>query len=96
MYNAIIPDELLFQTGVYKERLSQSSLYYATTQVSDLEAREVFAWYQKKGLTFHFGQNEETDLTERQVLLQCKTYIAAVRLADESVPRPSASSINRD
>jgi hypothetical protein len=83
MYNAIIPDELLFQTGVYKERLSQSSLYYATTQVSDLEAREVFAWYQKKGLTFHFGQNEETDLTERQVLLQCKTYIAAVRLADE-------------
>jgi hypothetical protein len=83
MYNAIIPDELLFQTGVYKERLSQSALYYAATQVSDIEAREVFAWYQKKGLQFHFGPNEETDLTERQVLMQCKTYIAAVRLADE-------------
>jgi hypothetical protein len=83
MYNAIIPDELLFPTGVYKERLSQSALYYATTQVTDLEAREVFAWYQNKGLTFHFGPNEETDLTERQVLLQCKIYIAAVRLADE-------------
>ena len=27
MFNAIIPDELLFQTGVYKERLSQSALY---------------------------------------------------------------------
>ena len=27
MYNAIIPDELLHPTGVYKERLSQSTLY---------------------------------------------------------------------
>lgn len=83
MYNAIIPDELLFPTGVYKERLSQSALYYAATQVTDSEAREVFDWYQKKGFTFHFGKNETTDLTERQVLLQCKTYIAAVRIADE-------------
>ncbi len=83
MYNAIIPDELLFSTGVYKERLSQSALYYAATQVTDSEAREVFDWYRKKGFTFHFGKNETTDLTERQVLLQCKTYIAAVRIADE-------------
>ena len=83
MYNAIIPDELLFQTGVYKERLSQSALYYATTQVSDAEAQEVFEWYKKKGLKFHFGKDEATELTERQVLLQCKTYIAAVRIADE-------------
>ena len=83
MYNAIIPDELLFQTGVYKERLSHSALYYATTQVSDAEAKEVFNWYKKKGLKFHFGTDEATELTERQVLLQCKTYIAAVRIADE-------------
>jgi hypothetical protein len=83
MYNAIIPDELLFQTGVYKERLSQSALYYATTQVSDAEAKEVFNWYKKKGLKFHLGTDEATELTERQVLLQCKTYIAAVRIADE-------------
>ena len=83
MYNAIIPDELLFSTGVYKERLSQSALYYATTQVTDAEAQEVFNWYKKKGFKFHFGTNEETELTERQVLLQCKMYIAAVRIADE-------------
>jgi len=83
MYNAIIPDELLFSTGVYKERLSQSALYYAATQVSDAEAQEVFAWYQQHGLKFHFGTDEATELTERQVLLQCKTYLAAVRLADE-------------
>jgi hypothetical protein len=42
MYNAIIPDELLFKTGVYKERLSQSALYYGATQVSDYEAQREF------------------------------------------------------
>lgn len=83
MYNAIIPDELLFPTGVYKERLSQSALYYAATQVPDAEARKVLAWYRQRGLTFHFGTDEATELTEQQVLWQCKTYIAAVRLADE-------------
>ena len=33
MFNAIIPDDLLHPTGVFKERLSQSALYYETTQV---------------------------------------------------------------
>ena len=83
MYNAIIPDDLLFQCGVCKERLSQSALYYGATQVPDREAQAVFAWYIKKGFTFHFGRNEATDLTPRQVLWQCKTYIAACRIADE-------------
>jgi hypothetical protein len=83
MFNAIIPDELLHPTGVFKERLSQSALYHAATQVTDAESRAVFDWYQAKGLKFHFGTNEESELTERQVLLQCKTYVAAVRIADE-------------
>ena len=38
MFNAIIPDHLLNPTGVFKERLSQSALYYETTQVTDDEA----------------------------------------------------------
>ena len=41
MFNAIIPDDLLNPTGVFKERLSQSALYYETTQVSDDEATAV-------------------------------------------------------
>ncbi|MFT3829138.1 MAG: fucose isomerase [Opitutaceae bacterium] len=82
MYNAVIPDELLFPTGVFKERLSQSALYYGATQVSDAEAHEVFAWYKAKGLKFRFGTDEASELTEAQVLWQCKTYVAAVRLAD--------------
>jgi len=83
MYNAIIPDELLFSTGVYKERLSQSALYYGTTQVSDAEAKDVFDWLKRKGMKFHLGSDEATELTEGQVLLQCKTYVAALRIADE-------------
>lgn len=83
MYNAIIPDELLFPTGVYKERLSQSALYYAATQVPEAEARAVYDWLRGKGMTFHLGSNEESDLTENQILWQCRTYIAALRIADE-------------
>jgi hypothetical protein len=83
MYNAIIPDELLFQTGVFKERLSQSALYYAATQTPKAEGRKVYDWLRAKGMKFHFGPNPETDLTEDQVLWQCRTYIAALRIADE-------------
>jgi hypothetical protein len=83
MFNAIIPDSLLNPTGVYKERLSQSALYYAATQVSDEEAREVYNWYLDKGMQFKTGGSEEADLTEQQILMQCKTYIAAMRIADE-------------
>jgi hypothetical protein len=83
MFNAIIPDELLHPTGVFKERLSQSSLFAAMQTVNDTEAGAVVAWLKKRGLQFHFGPNEETDLTEAQVLQQAKMYIAAVRIADE-------------
>ncbi|HVS54000.1 MAG TPA: fucose isomerase [Opitutaceae bacterium] len=83
MFNAIIPDELLFPTGVYKERLSQSALYYGATQVSDAEARAVYTWLVAKGMKFRLGRDEAKDLTKAQVLQQCKTYVAALRLADE-------------
>jgi len=83
MYNAIIPDELLNPLGVFKERLSQSALYYETMQVSDAEAQAVYRWYKQRGMKFHLGTDEETELTENQVLTQCKMYIAAMRIADD-------------
>ncbi|MBV8141656.1 MAG: fucose isomerase [Verrucomicrobia bacterium] len=83
MYNAIIPDELLHPTGIYKERLSQSTLYAKMLMISDEEARKIYDWLLARGVKFHFGRSEETDLTENQVLQQCKMYIAAVRIADE-------------
>jgi len=82
MFNAIIPDRLLHATGVFKERLSQSAVYHETMQVGDAEARAVMQWLEKAGMRFHFGRHEATDLTRAQVLLQCKMYIATLRIAD--------------
>lgn len=83
MYNAIIPDELLHRTGVFKERLSQSALYAAMRSVSDSEAAEVREWLDRKGMRFRTGSNPETDLTDAQILDQCRMYIAALRIADD-------------
>ena len=83
MYNAIIPDELLHPTGVFKERLSQSALYAAMQIVPDDEAGAVRQWLDARGMKFITGPNPETDLTDDQIHQQCKMYIAATRIADD-------------
>jgi hypothetical protein len=83
MYNAIIPDDLLMNVGVYKERLSQSALAYETWQVKDDEAWAVRRWMEERGMKFLTGPNPDRDLTDDQILTQCKMYIAALRIADD-------------
>jgi len=83
MYNAILEDELLNPLGVYKERLSQSALVAAIRLVPDAEAQQVRHWLDQRGFTFKTGTDPETDLTDSQILEQCKMYIAALRIADE-------------
>ncbi len=83
MFNAIIPDHLLNATGVFKERLSQSALYHETTLVSDREATDVRRWLESRGMKFETGPVHEMDLTDTQIALQCKMYIAALRIADD-------------
>jgi hypothetical protein len=83
MYNAIIDDELMNPTGIYKERLSQSALVAAMRNVSDDEAQKIRDWLEQHGMKFVIGQNEESELTDAQVLQQCKMYIAAVRIAHD-------------
>jgi L-fucose isomerase-like protein len=83
MYNAIIPDELLFPAGVFKERLSQSALVAAMERVTDEEARDVRSWLDRRGMRFRTGPNPETDLTDDQILGQARMYIAALRMAAE-------------
>ncbi|MCC7448004.1 MAG: fucose isomerase, partial [Anaerolineae bacterium] len=83
MYNAIIDDELLNPTGVFKERLSQSALVAAMRRVNKREAQKVRDWLDKRGVQFKTGTNEETELTDDQILEQCKMYIAAVRIAND-------------
>lgn len=83
MSNAIIDDHLLNALGIFKERLSQSALVAAMRTVPDSEAKAVKKWLDDKGLKFVFGPNPETDLTEDQILEQCKMYISALRIAND-------------
>ncbi|WP_353126153.1 fucose isomerase [Parapedobacter pyrenivorans] len=81
MYNAIVPDDLLHAIGIFKERLSQSALYARMRTVGDAEAEAVLQWLVDRGMTFEWGEDDETELTRRQTVEQCKMYIAAVRIA---------------
>ncbi len=83
MYNGIIEDSYLMPLGVGKERLSQSALYAEMLATPDAEAKAVRAWLDGKGMRFLTGPNPETDLTDGQILEQCKMYIAALRIADD-------------
>jgi hypothetical protein len=83
MYNAIIPDELLHATGVFKERLSQSALYAEMQAVPDAEAAGVRNWLEERGMRFLTGPDAEHDLTDDQILGQAKMYIAGLRIADD-------------
>jgi hypothetical protein len=81
MYNAIVDDELLNPLGVYKERLSQSALVAEMRLVRGGEAQAVLDWLRRRGVTFVTGTNDETELTEAQLLEQARMYVAAVRIA---------------
>src|SRR6516165_8915468 len=52
-------------------------------QVSDAEGQAVRQWLDAKGMKFATGGNAATDLTDEQILWQCKMYIAALRIADD-------------
>jgi hypothetical protein len=83
MYNAIIDDEILNPLGFFKERLSQSALVARMRSTTDEEASEVYSWLTGKGVAFTLGSDEKSELTERQILEQCKMYLAATRIAHE-------------
>jgi hypothetical protein len=83
MMNAILDDSQINTTGVFKERMSQSALVAAMLTVSDDEAGKIRQWLDRSGIKFLTGPNEETDLTDAQILQQCKMYIAAMRIADD-------------
>jgi L-fucose isomerase-like protein len=83
MYNAIIPDEHFHAMGIFKERLSQSALFAEMRETPDSEARGVYDWLRARSMRFAYGKDPTVDLTEAQVLEQCKMYIAALRIADD-------------
>jgi len=81
MYNAIFDDELINKFGLYKERLSQSALIAKMRDVTDDEAKTAKNWLDAKGMRFVVGKDQDTELTNEQLLEQMKMYIAAVRIA---------------
>ncbi|MGA7341991.1 MAG: fucose isomerase [Terracidiphilus sp.] len=83
MMNAIVEDSLMNPAGIYKERLSQSALYAAMQDVTVDEAQKVRDWLDAKGMRFDTGADDATNLTNAQILDQCRMYIAALRIADE-------------
>lgn len=83
MFNAIVPDALIHKLGIYKERLSQSTLYAKMLTIEDAEAEVVLQWMLHKGMKFDWGEDPVHQLTKPQTIEQCKMYIAALRLADE-------------
>ncbi len=85
MYNAIIDDEMLNPSGIYKERLSQSALVAEMNKVTDAEAAAVRAWLDDAGMTFHVDNDGDWKecLTDAQLTSQFKMYIAALRIADD-------------
>jgi hypothetical protein len=83
MANAIIEDGFMNPAGIYKERLSQSGLYAAMREVTAGEAQKIRDWLDASGMRFETGPDETTDLTDAQILDQCRMYIAVLRIGDE-------------
>jgi len=83
MGQAVVPDKLCWGAGFAKERASQSALYYEAKQVKPEEAEAMFDWLVEQGAKFEFGEDPAQCLTKDQVLWQCRTAIAAARLADD-------------
>ena len=68
---------------MYKERLSQSALCRRNARGPDAEAQKVRDWLDAARRHASSPARTKTDLTDAQILEQCKMYIAAVRIADE-------------
>ncbi len=83
MENAVFGNELLYPKGIGKENISQSELVARMGTVSDEEGQAVIEWLRDKGMTFKVGEDEDNELTERQLIEQGKMYVAAVRIANK-------------
>ena len=96
MYNAIIPDELLHPTGVFKERLSQSMLYAAMQRVSADEAQAVREWLDAQRACGSAPDTDPaTELTEAQILDSAGCTSPPCGSPTISAATPSAFSTSR-
>jgi len=77
MLNAVFSLEKCAAIGMPVELLNQSDLLAEMTLVPDETARKNLDWLKQEGVSFHWGLEFKTDLTEEQVMEQMKMYTAA-------------------
>lgn len=82
MMNGVFPQKSLVDIGMPMESLSQSALLHEMSLVTAEEREECLSWYEKRGMKFHYGEEDETELTRVQVLEQCAMMIAMARFTD--------------
>lgn len=82
MMNGVFPQKCLVDIGMPMESLSQSALLHEMSLVPQDLREACLSWYEDKGMNFHFGNDEATELTRNQVLEQCAMMIAMARFAE--------------
>ena len=84
MYNAIIPDELMFPLGVFKERLSQSALYAALRAVSRQRgARRPRLAGRRKGSNSIPARSRDRSHRRRRFSISARCTSPPLRIADD-------------
>jgi hypothetical protein len=80
--NGVFPLQALCEIGLPLESLSQSALLAEMAEIPRDLREACLAWYEARGMTFHFGTDPATELTRDQVLEQCAMLIALARFAE--------------
>ncbi len=83
MMNGVFPQQALVGIGMPLESLSQSALLVEMAKVPRALREDCLAWYERRGMTFHFGPDGAKDLTRDQVLEQCAMLIALARFVQQ-------------
>jgi len=77
MLNAVISPDIMAEISFPLELLSQSDLLAEMNLVLEDTAKDTYNWLQRKKVTFHLGEDGDTELTEDQIIEQMKMYHAA-------------------
>ncbi len=79
MINGVFPQQAMINTGVPLESLSQSALLVEMAKVPQSLREECLEWYERRGMTFDYGEDGSRSLARAQVLEQCAMMIAMAR-----------------
>lgn len=76
-----VTESWLNAAGFFRQPLGQAALLAEMQLVDEAPVRHAYDWLWANAAEFHLGANEQKDLTERQLMDQCRMTLAAARLA---------------